>query len=110
MDLVMFTRHNAKRAGALTAALAFPFLLAASPAAAMTPAATVYADCFTFTTGSNNDGVGISCGNVVGGQARGRGDCVAAPDVYTDWVGAWTQSTSGSYCWFSERGTILEVR
>ncbi len=102
----MFNRYNAKRAAALTTALAIPFLLTASPAAA----STVYADCFTYTTGSNNDGVGISCGDVVGGEARGRGDCVAAPDVYTDWIGAWSGSTSGSYCWFNERGTILEIR
>jgi len=106
-ESAMSIKNYGKKAAVLASTASVTFLLSATPANA---AGYVYADCFTYTTGANSDGVGISCGDVVGGDARGRGDCVAAPDVYTDWIGAWSYSESTSYCWFNERGTILEVR
>ncbi len=69
--------------------------------------AAVYADC-TVGIGSN-DNPYISCGDVVGGQARGRADCAWAPDTYTNWVRAW-QSSVGGGCLFSARGAIMETR
>lgn len=70
-------------------AVAFAGVATAAPAqAAPTGANTVYADCAVGSYGENSDGVWISCGDVVGGQARGRADCKGAPDIYTAWVGA----------------------
>jgi hypothetical protein len=80
-------------------------MVAATPA----QAGTVYADCAVGLYGKNNDGVTIACGDVVGGQARGRADCKAAPDIYTKWIGAWASDSNG-WCLFSARGAILETR
>ncbi|MFE9428766.1 hypothetical protein ACFYNO_38130 [Kitasatospora sp. NPDC006697] len=93
------------------AALVTSVLMAMPAAASAAPAQPnmVYADCAVGTYGSNNDGVTISCGDVVGGQARGRGDCAFAPDVYTPWIGSWYDAWSG-FCLFSLRGPVLETK
>ncbi|MFF4386352.1 MULTISPECIES: hypothetical protein [unclassified Streptomyces] len=91
-------------------AVAFAGVATAAPAqAAPTGANTVYADCAVGSYGENSDGVWISCGDVVGGQARGRADCKGAPDIYTAWVGGWKYSQNG-FCWFSMRQAILETK
>lgn len=101
----------AKRMAAVgISAAALTSVVAAVPAqAAQARPDTVYADCTVGDYGKNHDGVWISCGDVVGGQARGRADCKAAPDIYTDWVGAWTYAQNG-FCWFSMRGAVMETR
>jgi hypothetical protein len=58
---------------------------------------------------SINDGVWIYCNQALGGDARGRGDCVSAPDIYTAWVHANGYAQNG-FCLFSMRGTIMETR
>ncbi|MFF5451413.1 hypothetical protein ACFY40_09265 [Streptomyces sp. NPDC012950] len=91
-------------------AAAFTGLVAAAPAqAAANGANAVYADCAVGSYGKNSDGVWISCGDVVGGEARGRADCAAAPDVYTSWVTGWKYSQNG-FCLFKMRGAIMETR
>jgi len=67
------------------------------------------ADCITGTYGSNNDGVWISCAVVSGGEARGRADCTAAPDIYTNWITSWASDQNG-FCLFQLRQTILELK
>lgn len=101
----------ARKAGALgISVIAFAGVAAAAPAqGAPTGANTVYADCSVGAYGKNSDGVWISCGDVVGGEARGRGDCTGAPDIYTSWVTGW-QSSQNGWCWFSMRGAIMETR
>lgn len=78
--------------------------VAALPASAQS---TVYADCTVGVTSAG--GPAISCGDVVGGEARARADCAYAPDRYTGWVTAY-QSSVGGACVFSTRGAILETR
>lgn len=74
--------------------------------AAPTASADVFADCSVPVSRSS---VAIVCGLVYGGQARGRGDCPAAPDVYTRWVRSDGTSYSGVCLTYVRRG-ILEVR
>jgi hypothetical protein len=85
----------------------------AAPASAASPGGKVHPmasfDCTTGSYGENNDGVWIYCSKALGGDARGRGDCVAAPDIYTDWVHTNGYSQNG-FCLFSMRGTITETR
>ncbi|MFD0375054.1 hypothetical protein [Streptomyces sp. NPDC127112] len=91
-------------------AAALTGLVAAAPAqAAATGAEAVYADCAVGSYGKNSDGVWISCGDVVGGQARGRADCAGAPDIYTAWVTGWQYAQNG-FCWFSMRQAIMETK
>lgn len=74
--------------------------------AAPTASADVFTDCSVPVSRAS---VAIVCGLVYGGQARGRGDCPAAPDVYTKWVRSDGVSYSGVCLTYVRRG-ILEVR
>lgn len=52
----------------------------------------------------------IDCDFVSSGwEARGRGDCTAAPDKYTGWVRSYDVSV-GDYCAFGARGARQEAR
>lgn len=91
--------------------LATTALLAGGVLAAAPAQAQVSADCIV---GLSQNSVGqsrpvISCAQVIGGEARARADCTAAPDTYTSWVRSY-QSSVGGYCLFGARGAILEVR
>lgn len=73
--------------------------------------AQVSADC---TVGLTQNSVGqsrpvISCLTVTGGEARGKADCVAAPDTNTAWVRSY-ENSAGGYCLFGARGPVLETR
>lgn len=83
--------------------------LIAGSAVFASPASAGYADCLTYIRGSNNDGVGIACSQVVG-LARARGDCPLLPDVYTPWVGSWGTGVSRFCIGSHVRTAILEVR
>ena len=96
-----------KRLRALLIALTVVAALSAAAASPSLAQGYVYADCAVGITDLQQPG--ISCADVVGGEARGRADCAWAPDTYTGWVTSY-QSDVGGACWWSARGTILETR
>ncbi|MEV6681708.1 hypothetical protein AB0N09_33270 [Streptomyces erythrochromogenes] len=103
-------RFGRKAAALGIGAAALTSLVAAAPAqAAATGANAVYADCVVGSYGEDRDGVWISCGDVVGGEARGKADCAAAPDIHTDWITGWKYAKDG-FCWFDMRRAVLQTR
>lgn len=102
--------HRRRGVGFLAAAV-----LAGGGVLAIAPAYAYSVDCvhglYTATSGvyAGRSKPMISCGTVVDAQARARADCTLAPDTYTAWVRSW-QSSSGGYCLFGARGSILEMR
>jgi hypothetical protein len=69
--------------------------------------AAVRADCIVGIT--SNQAPSVACRVLSGGEARGRADCIFAPDTYTRWI-ARPGGAQGSRCWFDARGAILETR
>jgi hypothetical protein len=81
----------------------------ANSGASVAPILPAIFDCTTGSYGKNNDGVWVSCNRALGGDARGRGDCTAAPDIYTSWIHTNGYAQNG-FCLFSMRDTQLETR
>jgi hypothetical protein len=91
-------------AGLFLAAAGSSFLLS-QPA----QAGAVNANCAVGIYGKNHDGITITCGSVLGGQARGRADCSFAPDIYTDWITSFN-TKKNCCCLFKAATAILELR
>jgi len=82
---------------------------AVAVAASLAPAANaaVRADCAVGIT--DLQAPSIACFSISGGEARGKADCIAAPDRNTIWIARPGGATGGS-CFFNARGAVLETR
>lgn len=87
----------------LYTAAAMGVALSLAPAAS----AAVRADCIVGIT--STQAPSVNCRVLSGGEARGRADCILAPDTYTRWISR-PGGAQGSRCFFDARGAILETR
>jgi hypothetical protein len=69
--------------------------------------AVVRADCVVGITPLQSPS--ITCFSISGGEARGKADCIFAPDRNTEWISRPGGST-GPACFFDARGAVLETR